>query len=303
MNNPGIQRSGTGNPIRLDEPLTSSTGAHFEAVARIQSVQSPFQLIEVFATPALGTLMRLDGCNMLSERDEFFYHENVIHPAAIAHANPTKALIIGGGDGGSAEELLKHPSIKSVVLCELDQAVIAVAKEHFQSVHHNVFSDSRLSVHIADGHKYVQRCDTDDGAELFDLIYLDLTDPTGDAEALYTEAFYADCKRILQTGGALTLHIGSPFSHAPRLKKSIENLRRVFKIVTPYFVHIPAYGCVWGFAVASDSLDIANISAAEVNSRITQRNIQHRQFYNGEMHRAMQALPEYVRALIQGSAD
>ena len=294
-----MNASDLSNQIRLDEALTSSTGAHFEAVSLIQSVQSPYQLIEVFATPDLGKLMRIDGCNMLSEHDEFFYHENFIHPAAMAHANPTKALIIGGGDGGSAEELLKHPSIQSVLLCELDQAVITVAKEHFQSVHRDVFSDPKLNVQIGDGRQFVQDCSASACPKQFDLIYLDLTDPAGDAKALYTEVFYADCKRILQTGGALTLHIGSPFSHPARVKSSIENLRRVFEIVTPYFVHIPSYGAVWGFAVASDSLNIANLSAAEINGRIAQRDIQHRQFYNGEMHRAMQALPEYVQALIQ----
>ena len=294
-----MSASGLSNQIRLDEALTASTGAHFEAVSLIQLVQSPYQLIEVFATAELGKLMRIDGCNMLSARDEFFYHENFIHPAAMAHANPVKALIIGGGDGGSAEELLKHPSIESVLLCELDQAVITVAKEHFQSVHRDVFSDPKLNVQIGDGHQFVRDIAVPACPNPFDLIYLDLTDPAGDAKALYTEVFYADCKRILQTGGALTLHIGSPFSHPARVKSSIENLRRVFNIVTPYFVHIPAYGAVWGFAVASDSLDIGDISATEINHRITKRNIQHRQFYNAEMHHAIQALPEYVRALIR----
>lgn len=298
MNSPSLKSADISNPIRLDEQLTSSTGAHFEAVTMIESVQSAHQLIEVFTTPELGKLMRIDGCNMLSEGDEFFYHENFIHPAATAHANPTKALIVGGGDGGSAEELLKHPSIESVVLCELDQAVITVAREHFQSVHHDVFSNPKLNVHIGDGCQFVQDCGGQGDKQQFDLIYLDLTDPAGEDEALYTEAFYADCKRALQTGGALTLHIGSPFSHPARVKNSIENLRRVFQIVTPYFVHIPTYGAVWGFTVASDSLDIASVSAAELNQGIVQRAIQHRQFYNGEVHHAMLALPEYIRKLI-----
>ena len=282
--------------IRLNERISNDAGVYFNATAKIASVQSPYQLIEVFDTPDLGKLMRIDGCNMLSERDEFFYHENFIHPAAITHPDPKSVLIIGGGDGGSAEELLKHPSIASVVLCELDQAVIEVAQAHFQSVHHDVFAHPKLDVHIGDGVEYMR------AAHGFDLIYLDLTDPLGSAEALYTPHFYADCKRALNghDSGALTLHIGSPYSHPARVKTSIENLRQVFKTVTPYFVHIPAYGATWGFAVASDALNIINISAAEINARLEQRAIADRQFYNGEMHHALLALPEYVRHLMDG---
>ena len=284
--------STTGNS-RLDEHLNEDAGAYFVASKKIASVQSTYQLIEVFDTPELGKLMRIDGCNMLSERDEFFYHENFIHPAAATHPAPQKALIIGGGDGGSAEELLKHPSITSVTLCELDQTVIDVAKAHFQSVHHDIFAHPKLDLHIGDGARYVEST-----AEHFDLVYLDLTDPVGLAETLYTPKFYLDCKQVLNEGGALTLHIGSPFSHPVRVKSSIKNLRSVFKIVTPYFVHIPTYGATWGFAVASDHLRLASIGAAEIALRLNQRAIGDRQFYNGETHHAMLALPEYIRNLI-----
>lgn len=283
----------TAENSRLDERLSEDAGVYFMASKKIVSVQSPYQLIEVFDTPELGKLMRIDGGNMLSERDEFFYHENFIHPAAIIHPAPQSALIIGGGDGGSAEELLKHPSIKAVTLCELDQAVIDVAKVHFHSVHHDIFSHAKIDLRIGDGAQYVEST-----TDLFDLVYLDLTDPAGLAEALYTQKFYRDCKQVLNEGGALSLHIGSPFSHPARVKSSIENLRIVFNIVTPYFVHIPAYGATWGFAVASDHLRPAGIGAAEIDLRLNQRAIGDRQFYNGETHRAMLALPEYIRNLI-----
>ena len=284
--------SGTENS-RLDERLNEHAGVYFIATKKIASVQSPYQLIEVFDTLELGKLMRIDGCNMLSERDEFFYHENFIHPAAVTHPAPQKALIIGGGDAGSAEELLKHPSIKSVTICELDQVVIDVAKAHFQSVHHDIFAQPKLELHIGDGVRYIEST-----ADRFDLIYLDLTDPAGLAEALYQQKFYADCKQVLIEGGELTLHIGSPFSHPVRVKSSLENLRSIFKFVTPYFVHIPAYGATWGFAIASDNQNPVNISAAEINARLGPRAIGDRQFYNGETHHAMLALPEYIRNLI-----
>jgi spermidine synthase len=276
--------------MRLDEKLTAGAGVYFNGTL-VDSLKTPFQLIEVFDTPDLGKLMRIDGANMVSERDEFFYHENLIHPVAIAHPAPRKVLIIGGGDGGSLEEVLKYREVERVVLAELDSGVIEMAKKHFASVHRHVFDDPRVEVRIGDGMAFVR-----ESGERFDLIYLDLTDPIGPAEALYTQTFYADCKRALNLGGALVLHIGSPFSHAERVRNSIANLRGVFAHVAPWFVHIPMYGATWGFTSASDQLDPRSLSAAEVDLRLKARNIGLRQFYNGDMHTAMLALPEYVRA-------
>jgi spermidine synthase len=279
--------------IRLDESLSATSGVYVEATALVASHQSPFQLIEIFDTPDWGRLMRIDGVNMTSTVDEFFYHENLIHPAAITHPNPTTALIIGGGDGGAAEELLKYSSIVSCDLCELDEDVVILAKQYLQGVHHDVFESARLNVSIGDGRHFLQN-----SAINYDLIYLDLTDPVGEAAALYTVDFYANCRAKLNQGGALTIHLGSPFMHPARVKAAIGNLGATFGHVAPYFVHIPTYGAAWGFAVASDTSNIANIDAAAVNARLDERHIGQRQFYNGEMHRAMQALPEYVKALL-----
>ncbi len=281
------------SPIQLIETLNESSGVYFDATRCVLSKQSAYQLIEVFDTPDLGRIMRIDGANMVSERDEFFYHEALIHPAAIVHPHPQSALIVGGGDGGAAEELLKHPSVSHCRLCELDGDVIDVAKVHFERVHHNVFDDHRLQVVVGDGFELLETT-----PDRFDLIYLDLTDPVGPAEALYTTQFYDGCRRALNQNGAMTMHLGSPFSHPKRVKAAVVNLRSVFQHVTPYFVHIPMYGATWGFAVASESLEFNALSEVEIESRLKQRNIQLRQFYNGGMHHAMQALPEYVNALL-----
>lgn len=275
--------------MRAEEKLDAASGVYFEGTL-IDSLQTPHQLIEVFDTPALGKLLRIDGANMTSERDEFFYHENLVHPAALSHAAPKKVLIVGGGDGGAAEEILKHPSVEIVVLAELDAGVIDIARKHFHAVHRGALDDARMEIRIGDGTAFVR-----ESHSRWDLIYLDLTDPAGPAEALYTPAFYADCRRALNAGGALVLHTGSPFAHAARVGGSLADLRGVFSRVAPYFVHIPAYGAVWGFAVAADALDPRSLDAAQVNARLAKRQIGLRQFYNGAMHEAMLALPEYIR--------
>jgi spermidine synthase len=280
--------------IRIDEKVTDQSGAYFTADRLIDTITSEFQTIEVFEMQDFGKLMRIDGCNMVSERDEFFYHENLIHPVATAHPNPQNVLIIGGGDGGAVEEILKHPTITKATLCELDGAVVEMSKRHFTSVHRGVFDDPRLSLVIGDGIKFINET-----RETFDLITLDLTDPVGEARALYSQAFFADCKSKLAGSGALTIHIGSPFAHSSRVRESMANLHATFRIVNAWFIHIPMYGATWGFACGSDELDLREVSAAELDNRLAERQVGHRQFYNGAMHHAMQALPEYVRALLR----
>ncbi|MFM7459233.1 MAG: polyamine aminopropyltransferase [Burkholderiales bacterium] len=284
--------------LRLHERLTDSAGVYFDATSCIASHQSAYQLIEIYACPDLGRLMRIDGVNMTSERDEFFYHEGLIHLAATAHPNPQRALIIGGGDGGAAEELLKQP-ISHCTLCELDADVVRLSREYLPSIHGDTFDDPRLVLHIGDGAAFVKRAAaTATAANLFDLIYLDLTDPAGEAAPLYGPPFFADCKAALADSGALVLHIGSPFAHPDRARATIANLRTQFSLVTPYFVDIPTYGGTWGFAVASMSLDVRSLTASEIDSRLNERGIRMRRFYNGEMHCAMQAQPEHVRRLL-----
>ena len=277
--------------MRLDEALTEGSGVYFEGTL-IEALQTPYQLIEVFDTPALGKLMRIDGANMTSEGDEFFYHESLVHPAAIAHPCPRNVLVIGGGDGGACEEILKHPSVERVVLAELDAGVIEMAKRHLSSVHRNVFANPKLEVRIVDGVTFVRST-----AEHFDLIYLDLTDPDGPAAAIYSRAFFGELEKALSPGGALVLHIGSPFAHPERVSASVADLCTVFEQVTPYFVHIPTYGALWGFAIASATIDPLALSATEVDNRLNQRSVMDRQFYSGDTHRALLALPAYIERL------
>jgi spermidine synthase len=279
-------------PEKILERLNESSGVWFEGTL-VERRQTPFQLLEVYDTPELGRIFRLDGFNMTSERDEFFYHENLVHPAAIAHPQPRRALVIGGGDGGSCEELLKHSTLDAAHMVELDPEVIEVAKAQFQKVHRGVFDNPRLEVTVGDGLAYLRET-----AVRYDIVCMDLTDPVGPSLELYSPATFALARRAMAAGGALTLHLGSPVSHRERVRQTFGNLRQVFKQVTPYFVHIPVYGSIWGFACASDTLDPRTLTPEEVERRIAARGIADLQYYNGETHRAVFALPNYVRELV-----
>ncbi|HST00068.1 MAG TPA: polyamine aminopropyltransferase [Usitatibacter sp.] len=277
---------------KIFERLTAASGVYFEGTL-VERRQTPFQLLEVYDTPDLGRIFRLDGCNMTSEKDEFFYHENLVHPAAVAHPAPRRALVIGGGDGGSSEELLKHATLERVHMAELDPVVIEVSKQQFGAVHHGVFDNPRLQVTVGDGLAYLRETDV-----RYDLVSMDLTDPVGPSMELYSPATFRLAKRALTANGAVTLHIGSPFSHPERVRATLGNLRQVFKRVTPYFVHIPIYGSIWGFACASDELDPRAVPAKEVDRILAARGVKDLRYYNGDVHQALFALPNYIRELV-----
>jgi spermidine synthase len=277
----------------LMEPLNDSTGFYIKATRQLGEWQTRFQKMAIYETPHYGKLFRLDGFNMTSEKEEFVYHENLIHPALTAHAAPKKVLIIGGGDGGSSEEALKHPSVEQVTMVEIDGDVIEVAKEHFKAVHNGVFDNPKLRVLVDDGMKFVRETQ-----ERFDLIALDLNDPMGPAEALYSLEFFQQLRAALAPGGALTLHIGSPVARPERVAELAQRLNSVFRIVRPYTMYIPLYGSLWAMAVCSDKLDPKSYTADEIDRRIEARKLQELKYYNGETHEGVFALPNFVRDLV-----
>jgi len=277
---------------RIFERLTPSSGVYFDGTL-VERKQTPFQLLEVYDTPDLGRIFRLDGFNMTSERDEFFYHENLVHPAAVAHAHPKRALVIGGGDGGSSEELLKHSTLEVVHMAELDPVVIETSRAQFGRVHRNAFDDPRLKVTVGDGLAYLRETEV-----RYDLVSMDLTDPVGPSVELYSPATFALAKRAMAPGGALTLHVGSPFAHAERVRSTLDNLRQVFRNVVPYFAYIPLYGSIWGFACASETLDPRTLTPQEAERRLAARGVKDLQYYNGDVHRALFALPNYIKNVV-----
>jgi spermidine synthase len=280
-------------PGVLTEHLTDDWAFFVRSARPIEKFHSPFQAVDVHDTQAFGRLFRLDGHFMTSEKDEFFYHENLVHLAAVTHPAPEHALIIGGGDGGSAEELLKHPSVRDVTLVEIDLAVVDIARKYFGAVHGGVLDDPRLDLKIEDGFAFVRNA-----TAMYDLIVLDLTDAGGPSTALYTPDFYRACAARLTPAGALTLHIASPVAHPERVRATLGHLRAAFANVVPYLVSIPLYGGMWMMACCSATLDPKTLTALQVDRRIAQRRLAGLKYYNGDMHRAALALPNFVRALV-----
>ena len=282
----------------LVEQVNPNYGFYLRAEPPLFSGRTDFQDIEVIDTPMFGRVLRLDNVLQTSDRDEFFYHENMCHVPAISHPEPRRALIIGGGDGGAAEELLKHNTMQSVVVAELDSGVVDVAKEYLGKIHNGVFDDPRLDVRIMDGKAYIETTQ-----DRFDQIVIDLTDASGPSLALYTREFYGACRHVLGEGGVLSLHLESPIAHPNTFNRIVKTLQSAFKIVRPYLVYVPTYGSLWGMAFASDTVDPLALSAEEVDHRINTRALHSLQFYNGDTHCAVFAHPNFVRTLLAQDAE
>ena len=275
------------------EWLTNHLGLTYRVEQTLMQTQSPYQHIDVLQTPAFGRLFRLDGCLMTAEADEWFYHENLALLPAISHPAPRRALVIGGGDGGSARQLLKDRQLESLVVCELDVQVVEMAKTYLARVHQGAFDDPRLQLQIADGLAYVVA-----SQDPVDLLVLDLTDPQGVAEPLYQPAFFKHCARLLREQGVLSLHLGSPQWHPERISRLLADLEQQFAIVRLILVPIALYGGLWAMACASQQTDPKDLTSAEVERRLHERGISGLHYYNGDTHVAALALPNFVRRLL-----
>lgn len=280
------------------EQLSPDLGFFLRTTQTLAEARSPMQHIEIVQTPLFGRAMRIDGCFMTSEGDEFFYHEPMIHLPAITHGQVRQALVIGGGDGGAAHNLLRYSGMERVVLAELDREVISMAREWLPAVHRGAFDDPRLDVRLGDGRAFVEGCRAQ-----FDQIVLDLTDPFGPAVALYTRDFYRACQRALKPGGVLSLHVQSPIHRGEVMARIVASLQSVFGVVRPYLQYVPLYGTLWAMAMASDVHDPLALSAVEVDARLKQNGLQDLKLYSGITHQALLALPPFVQTLLAAPAQ
>ncbi|TDY24250.1 spermidine synthase [Paraburkholderia sp. BL6665CI2N2] len=252
----------------------------FPHAKRLVRVDSPYQRIEVWDTPQLGRLFTLDGRPMTSTGDEFIYHECMVHPAALAHPSPQAALVLGGGDGGAARQLLRHPDIGRIVVAELDAQVVSLTREHLPEVHGGAFDDPRVELIIGDAAQYVEAA----APAQFDLVVFDLTPPDSLAAGLYTRAFYQRLKRVMSPTAALSVHLGSPYFHAERVARLLDDLSAAFAVVRIMSTFVPLYGSLWMMATASDTLDPAALTVDTLTDRLAARGIDTLMHYDAATH-------------------
>ncbi|MBU0927079.1 MAG: fused MFS/spermidine synthase, partial [Spirochaetes bacterium] len=229
--------------------------------------RTPFQAAELVETEALGRVLLLDGVTQVSERWEERYHEPLVHPALLAHPDPRRVLVLGGGDGGVLREVLRHRTVESVDFAELDPDVVAFCREHLGHVHRGAFDDARVRFRFGDGRAFVEAAGAD-----YDAVIMDMTDPAGPARFLYTAEFFLAVKRSLRDERAVfAMHGESPAARPAAFACIGRTLRSAFPLVSTATAFVPMYGTLWSFRYASASSDPSALGRPELERRIAGR--------------------------------
>ncbi len=253
---------------------------------------TPYQELVILETPGFGRVLVLDGAVQTTERDEFIYHEMIVHVPLFAHGAVRRVLIIGGGDGGVLREVLRHP-VDEAVIVEIDGAVVERCRELMPALSGGAFEDPRARVLIEDGIRYVAGA-----AGPFDVIIVDSTDPAGPGEVLFTGEFYANCRRLLGETGILITQCGVPMLQSGEVGHVSGLLRPLFADAAFFLVSVPTYvGGVMTLGWASADPGLRQVPEAQLAERYQASGIQTR-YYAPDVHRAAFALPPFIRALI-----
>jgi spermidine synthase len=272
------------------EITPSGFGIAIKAGKVLFSDNSPFQKVEVFETDSqLGRVLTLDDLMMTTEGDEYHYHEMIAHIPMMQHPCPKSVLVIGGGDGGTIREVMKHKTVEKAVLCEIDGMVIDACKQFLPTISCEL-DNPKVEILVQDAIEYIK-----DKKDEFDIILIDSTDPMGPGEGLFTEEFYTNVKNSLKKGGIVAAQSESPFVNREEIKKMYNLLKKVFPTVSTYTSNIPTYpGGYWAWAFCS--VDVKPLEY--FNEERAAEIIPTCKIYNKEYHNARFALPNHLKELL-----
>lgn len=276
--------------IWLNETLYPHWGQRFLVVRELARVRSNFQDIVIFESASHGRVMVLDGCIQITERDEFVYQEMLGHVPLLEHGDARRVLIIGAGDGGVLRRVLMHANVERAVMVEIDGEVLRLARELLPAIGGGAWTDPRAEIITGDGIDYVARA----ADASFDVIIVDSTDPAGVGEVLFSDAFYADCARILTARGLIVNQCGVPFMQADELRETSARRRRFFPSVSAYVAAVPTYvGGLMALGMASkdagfapQEVDVIRLRAAGIVDRCD--------YWTPEVHAGSFHLPRYI---------
>ncbi|UCF32027.1 MAG: polyamine aminopropyltransferase [bacterium] len=273
--------------IWYTEKHTPHSGITIEVKKALYHAESPFQSIDVLDTYEFGKVLLLDGLVMLTERDEFVYHEMLAHVPLLTHPRPRNVLVVGGGDGGTVREVLKHATVEAVTLVEIDRMVVETSLEYLPEISAGL-GDSRVSIVYEDGVKYLDQAA--DGT--FDAILVDSTDPVGAAEALFSADFFRSCRRALTAQGVFASQTESPFYHMAFMKEVSRRLSGIFGVSRFYFAPVTTYPSGnWSFVLGQ--MDPGAEPRLGDGASLASR------YYTPEIHTACFARPRFLVEALQ----
>lgn len=259
---------------------------------QLESVQSDFQKIDVFQTPEFGKVLVIDGYIMLTEKDEFVYHEMITHVPMSVNPGIKKILVIGAGDGGTVRELTRYLTVERIDMVEIDKMVVDVCVDHIPQTACKL-SDERVYLYFEDGLKFVKTKENE-----YDLIIVDSTDPVGPGMELFTVDFYENCFKALKEDGILVNQHESPYyaREAAAMQRAHEKIKKVFPVAKVYQAHIPTYGSGhWLFGFASKKYDPIAHMDEEAWNKLGLKT----KYYNSALHKGAFALPNYVLEMLE----
>ncbi len=255
--------------------------------------RSKYQKVGVFESGRFGRILALDGVVQCTEGDEFVYHEMLTHLPILAHGKVESVLIIGGGDGGILEEVLKHKSVKRATMVEIDGEVIEVAKKYLPKICGKAFADKRTNLIVGDGAAYVAET-----KNRYDLVIVDRPDPVGPATVLFSEGFYRNCRRVMKPGAILVAQNGVPHMQGPELTEAIRLFQKIWAESGSYLAVVPTYVCGFMSMTWASDRDITDVDPRQVFARFDKAKLPALRYYNPEIHFAAFALPNFVAGLI-----
>ncbi|MCY6356256.1 polyamine aminopropyltransferase [Clostridium sp. ZS2-4] len=274
------------------EEQTENVRLSMKIKRHLYSEKSDFQQVDVFDTEGFGRLLTIDGLVMVTEKDEFIYHDMITHVAMATNPEIKTVLVIGAGDGGTVRELTRYSSIEKIDMVEIDELVVKASKEYLPFTACKL-DDPRVNLYFEDGIKFVE------GKEnLYDLIIVDSTDPIGPGEGLFTTEFYTNCYNALTEKGILVNQNESPYyeHNAREMKRAHSKIKKIFPIAEAYQYHMPTYPSGhWLFGFASKALHpIKDLNAEKWNSLGLKTK-----YYNTDIHVGAFALPTYVKEMLE----
>ena len=264
----------------------SGTGLFFSIKKVLFSEKSTFQEIQILETEEYGRMLILDGAVQTTERDEFIYHEMLVHVPMLSHPDPRKILVIGGGDGGCVREILKHKSVEKLTMVEIDKLVVDCSKKYLPGISSKL-NHPKLDLCIEDAVEFVKGRSSN-----FDVIIVDSTDPVGFASPLTTESFFRSAKKILKENGIYAAQTQGPFFESKSMSVISKRLKKIFPLTSFYLANTPTYpGGIWSFALSYKN--------SKNDFKITPRILKRKdlKYYSQEIHNASFALPPYVKKI------
>lgn len=270
----------------IEEVYQDYYAMKFKIEKTLFSGVSEFQSVDVVETRGHGRMLLNDGLVMVSERDEFIYHDMITHVPLFVHPNPKRVLIIGGGDGGTAREVLKHPGVEKVTMVEIDEMVVNACREFIPQTS-SMLNDPKMNLIIGDGVQFVK-----ESKELFDVILVDSTDPIGPAQPLFGPDFYNNVYARLSDNGIVVSQGESPFLNKETQASLLSILNNIFPVVSVYnFSNLTYPGGLWSFTFATKGLHPLKDFKSE---KVEESGIDF-EYYSADIHRAAFSLPAFMK--------